>query len=124
MKVDDLEVYQKLFGLTLDLHELTLAFPKYELYELGSQLRRSSNSVPANIAEGFGNKHSKIYLESISRAMGELRETMHHLKIAGAKGYVEDRKLHDILNRYEECSKMLYGLEQSLLRSWYKQPHN
>jgi four helix bundle protein len=45
-----------------------------ELFELGSQLRRSSNSALANIAEGWNNKHTNIYLEGINRAQGELRE--------------------------------------------------
>ena len=55
--VEDLEVYQRLYNLAIEIHELTLAFPKFELYELGSQLRRSSNSASANLAEGFNNKH-------------------------------------------------------------------
>jgi len=59
-KVEDLEVYQKLCNLAIEIHELSLTFPKFELYELGSQLRRSSNSAPSNLAEGFNNKHINI----------------------------------------------------------------
>ena len=73
--VEDLEVYQKLCDLVIKVHKLTLTFPRFELYELGSQLRRSSNAAPANLAEGFSNKHINIYLEDISRAQGEIRET-------------------------------------------------
>ena len=114
MLVEDLEVYKKLFQLTLEISELTITFPKHELYELGSQLRRSSNSAPANLAESFGNKHTKIYLEGISRSQGEIREIRHHLKIVYEKDYINKGKLDDFLTRYEECSKMLYGLEKSL----------
>jgi four helix bundle protein len=39
----------------LDISEISLTFPKFELYELGSQIRRSSNSAPTNIAEGWNN---------------------------------------------------------------------
>ena len=60
-RVEDLDVYKKLFNLHIKVHNLTLTFPGFELYELGSQLRRSSNSIPANLAEGFNNKHTKIY---------------------------------------------------------------
>ncbi|MCF6158702.1 MAG: four helix bundle protein [wastewater metagenome] len=74
-------------------------FPKFELYELGSQLRRSSNSSPANIAEGWNNKHINIYLEGINRALGEIRETRHHIKMASRKGYIEQTKLTDLINR-------------------------
>jgi four helix bundle protein len=48
----DLRVYQKLKALHLEVHGKSLAFPKSEMYELGSQVRRSSNSAPAQIAEG------------------------------------------------------------------------
>ena len=114
MMVEDLKVYQKLFQLALEVHELTMTFPKFEMYELGSQLRRSSNSSPANLAEGFGNKHTNIYLESISRAQGEIRETKHHLKIAHKKKYLTQLKLNYFISAHEECSKMLFGLEKSL----------
>jgi len=114
MQVEDLEVYKKLFKLTLEVHEITMSFPKFEMYELGSQARRSSNSAPANLAEGFDNKHTNIYLECISRAQGEIRETKHHLRMAHKKGYIPEQKLNYFINEYEECSKMLYGLEKSL----------
>ena len=48
----ELRVYQKLKELHLQVHELTLTFPKFETYELASQLRRSSNAAPAILAEG------------------------------------------------------------------------
>lgn len=115
MQVEDLKVYNRLFELALDVHGLSLTFPKFELFELGSQLRRSSNSCPANLAEGFGNKHINIYLESINRSQGEIRETIHHLKISHRKSYFGEEKLQQFLNGYTECSKMLYGLEKSLI---------
>ena len=115
MLLQDLKVYNKLFTLILEVHDLTLTFPKYELYELGSQLRRSSNGSAANLAEGFGNKHTNIFTETISRAQGEVRETAHHLRVANAKKYLPMEKLKHLVNEYEKCSKMLYGLEKSLL---------
>ena len=59
---EDLDVYQKLEELHLEINELSLTFPKFEMYELGSQIRRSSNSAPANLAEGWSNKHINIYI--------------------------------------------------------------
>jgi len=112
--VEDLEVYQKLCNLAIEIHKLTLTFPRFELYELGSQLRRSSNSAPANLAEGFNNKHINIYLKGISRAQGEIRETKHHLKMAYKKGYLNEKRVNNFLDRYEECKRMLLGLEKSL----------
>ena len=113
--VEDLEVYQKLFKLTLDVHELTMTFPKFELYELGSQLRRASNAAPALLAEGFGNKHTNIYSEKISQSQGEIKETKHHLQIAGKKNYFTQPLLDEFIARYDECLRMLRGLDKSIM---------
>jgi len=115
--VGDLDVYQKLCDLAIEIHKLTLTFPKFELFELGSQLRRASNSAPANLAEGFNNKHTNIYLEGINRAQGEIRETIHHLKIAFRKEYLTREKLTYFLRVYDACGRMLTNLEKSLERS-------
>jgi four helix bundle protein len=114
MHVEDLKVYQRLFDLVLEVHNFTMGLPKFEMYELGSQLRRSSNSSPANLADGFGNKHTNIYTEGISRAQGEIRETKHHLRVAYKKGYLTEERLNYFITEYEACSKMLYRLENSL----------
>ena len=52
----DLEVYQISFEGAVKIHEMAMRLPKYELYEVGSQIRRSAKSIPANIAEGFGRR--------------------------------------------------------------------
>lgn len=114
MLLKDLLVYKKLCTLVLEVHKISMTFPKFELYELGSQMRRSSNSAAANLAEGFGNKHTNIYTECISRSQGEIREVVHHLEIASAKGYLKKMDLAKIVSAYIECSKMLYGLEKAL----------
>lgn len=87
----DLSVYQKLKALHLDVHGLSLTFPKFEMYELGSQVRRSSNAAPAILAEGWGSRHTNIYIEAINRAMGEVRETQHHLDVAKEKQYLTEQ---------------------------------
>jgi len=110
----DLEVYRKLCDLHIEVCELTFTFPKYEMYILGSQLRRSSNSAPTNIAEGWNNKHINIYLEGINRAQGEIRETIHHLTMAYRKKHLNKEKYEDMVNRYDECGRMLKSLEKSL----------
>jgi len=55
---EDLEVYQRTYKMALDIHQLTLKFPGYERFELGSQLRRATKSIPINIAEGYGKRNS------------------------------------------------------------------
>jgi len=109
-----LDVYQKLVELHLEINELSLKFPKFELYELGSQIRRSSNSAPANLAEGWSNKHINIYLEGINRAQSEVQETKHHLYVSFKKNYLKEDEYLRYKVRYDECGKMLKGLERSL----------
>lgn len=110
----DLKVYQKLCKLHLEIYQLTLTFPDFEKYELGAQLRRSSNSGPANLAEGWNNRHINIYLEGINRSLGEIHETEHHLTIAFKKDYLSQDKYNHFIKGYDECGRMLKGLERSL----------
>ena len=113
---DDLELYKKLCELHLEINRLSLTFPKFELHELGSQIRRSSNSIPANVAEGWNNKHLNIYLEGLNRAQAELQETKHHLHMAYRKGYLSEKEHVKYSDGYDECGKMLRGLQHSLLK--------
>ena len=113
-RVGDLRVYRRLVDAHLRVHELSLGFPKFEMYELGSQMRRSSNSGPANLAEGFNNKHRNIYLETISRALGEIRETQHHLMIAHRKQYISGAVYEELIGEYNECSRMLRAINRSI----------
>lgn len=111
---EDLDVYKKLCTLHLEVHNSTMVFPEFEKYELASQLRRSSNSAPANLAEGWNNKHINIYLEGINRAQGEIRETKHHLSISFKKKYLSEEKFNYFVKEYDYCGKMLTCLKRSL----------
>jgi four helix bundle protein len=53
---DDLEVFQRAYEISLDLHRASLTFPKVEQYGLADQIRRASKSICGNIAEGFGKR--------------------------------------------------------------------
>jgi four helix bundle protein len=100
--------------LHLTVHEESLRFPKFEMFELGSQVRRSSNAAPAILAEGWGSRHTNIYLEAINRSKGEVRETQHHLDIAHAKHYFDQARWGELDAAYESCDKMLESLHQRL----------
>ncbi len=115
-KVGDLKVYRWLVDLHLRIHKLSMQFPQFELYELGSQIRRSSNSIPANLAEGFNNRHAKMYLQAISRSLGELRETQHHLLIALRKQYLPKEEYNELMDTYMQCAKMLRGIYKAMNR--------
>ena len=114
MRVEDLEVYQKLCHLHLEICNLSHRWPAEEKYELGSQVRKSSNSAPANLAEKNLDRHVRNKIEGVNRARGEALETVHHLYIAKLKNYVKDAVLESFRDRYEECVRMLNGLERNL----------
>ncbi|MBW1690557.1 MAG: four helix bundle protein [Deltaproteobacteria bacterium] len=114
MDVEDLEVYQRLCKLHIEVCDLSHAWPQEERYELGSQVRRSSNSSPAQLAERHDDRHIRNKIEGINQSRGEAGETNHHLFIAQLKGYIEPSVYSSYRSRYKECIRMLNGLEKSL----------
>jgi len=114
MRVEDLHVYQKLCDLHLDVCDLSHSWPSDEKYELGSQIRRSSNSAPAQLAEKHSDRHVRNKIEGVNRARGEALETVHHLYVASQKRYIEKEVFESYRSRYHECVRMLNGLERKL----------
>ena len=110
----DLNVYKKLYRLNHEIYELSLTFPDFEKYELGSQLRRAANSSPANLAEAWNNKHINIYIEGINRALSEIHEVEHHLSVVFQRRYLTKEKYDGFIKEYDECGRMLKGLGRSL----------
>ena len=77
----ELDVYKISFDLFIRVHKFTLRLPKYELYELGSQLRRSADSVNSNIVEGYGRKkYKKDFLKFLIYSHSSNDEAINHLK--------------------------------------------
>jgi four helix bundle protein len=116
MDVEDLEVYKKLCQLHIQVCDLTHQWPSEERYELGSQVRRSSNSAPAQLAEKNDDRHIRNKIEGVNRSRGEAAETIHHLFMAKLKGYITEKVYMEFRDRYKECIRMLNGLEKSLER--------
>jgi four helix bundle protein len=114
MRVEDLEVYKKLCQLHIEVCDLSHGWPTEERYELGSQVRRSSNSAPANLAEKHGDRHIRNKIEGVNRGRGEAAETIHHLYMAMLKQYIDDQTYESYRERYQECIRMLNGLEKTL----------
>ncbi len=117
MDDEDLEVYKRLCQLHIEVCDLTNTWPKEEKYELGSQVRRSSNSSPAQLAEKNDDRHIRNKIEGVNRSRGEASETIHHLNMAKLKGYISEKVYLEFKDRYKECIRMLNGLEKSLERN-------
>ena len=111
MDVEDLDVYQRLCKLHIEVCDLSHDWPQEERYELGSQVRRSSNSSPAQLAEKHDDRHIRNKIEGVNRSRGEAGETIHHLFMAKLKGYIDESVYGSYRSRYKECIRMLNGLE-------------
>ena len=114
LDVEDLQVYQKLCQLHLEICDLSHAWPVEERYELGSQIRRSSNSSPAQLAEKHDDRHVRNKVEGVNRSRGEAGETIHHLFMAKLKGHIANDVYVKYRECYKQCIRMLNGLEKSL----------
>ncbi len=75
-------------------YRVTSRFPKDEVYGMTSQIRRSSVSVAANIAEGHGRENSGTFVQFLRMAQGSLKELETHLLLAGAGQFGEGRRRH------------------------------
>jgi four helix bundle protein len=117
LDVEDLDVYQRLCQLHIEICDMTHLWPKEETYEIGSQIRRASNSSPAQLAEKHDDRHVRNKIEGVNRSRGEAGETIHHLHIARLKHYVTDDVYNSFRDRYKECIRMLNGLERALERN-------
>src|ERR1017187_5632167 len=90
---DELEAYQAAFSLQQDLFGLSKRWPKVEDYSLTDQIRRSSRSIGANIAESWAKRrYPAHFLSKLTDADGELQETIHWLDTALACGYLSPSK--------------------------------
>ena len=98
----DLEIYQTSKYLAVKVHRLSLELPKFEKYEIGSQIRRSSKSVKSNIVEGYGRrKYKQEYTRFLVFSLSSNDETIDHLETLFETGSLQNeelyRSLHDKL---------------------------
>jgi four helix bundle protein len=102
----DVVVWQKAHAFALTCYRLADAFPKHELYALGSQLRRAASSVPCNFVEGFRKRGTLDKLRFYNIAQGSADECLYHLILAHDLGYADTTALQDQL---EEVCRLLQG---------------
>jgi len=104
----ELIVYQKAYRLSLEIFEQTKSFPKEEKYSLTDQVRRSSRSVAANIAEAWARKnYLKSFVNKLTDSLGEEYETEVWLDISCDLKYVS-KNIHDqLIKEYDEVRKIL-----------------
>jgi len=107
----DLKVYQLAYKLAMEIFHISKTFPSEEKYSLTDQIRRSSRSVPANIAEGYRKRqYTKAFVNKVSDADGEVAETQVWLSIAADCEYISLEQRELLTQQYEEVGRMLGGM--------------
>lgn len=103
----DLAIWQESFNLLMKLLNTVEQFPHDEKYALCSQLRRSANSIVANIAESHGRYHFKDKVRILYIARGEILETRSHLAVAYGSKYINKKSFKDYNTSYKNLTKQL-----------------
>ena len=107
----DLETYQMAFKSAMEIFELTKGFPKEEKYSMTDQIRRSSRSVCANLAEAFRKrKYPKHFISKLSDCEGEAAETQVWLDFAVKCKYIEEEEYLDLMKKYDQTLGKLVNM--------------
>ena len=113
-KVDDLIIWQKSMELTKLVYEFVACLPSDEKYGLISQIKRSSISIPSNIAEGAGRNSNKEFKHFLSIANGSSYELHTQLTLTVALNLVSIEKIQPVLDLITEVQKMNFSFQKNL----------
>jgi len=107
----DLIVYQKSRQLSREIFKLTKTFPKEELFSLTDQIRRSSRSIGANIAEAWAKRrYEKHFISKLTDSDGEQMETQHWIETALDCEYIDQKVQKQLIDNCLEIGRMLGGM--------------
>jgi four helix bundle protein len=106
---EDLETWKASREFRKEISKLSKTFPEHEKFELTKQIKRSSRSVTANLAEGQGRFHHKDNMRFTRISRGSLKETLDHLIVAFDEEYITQEQLNVLRAKYDHCLKLLNG---------------
>ena len=107
----DLVVYQKAREVAKEVFKITQSFPKEEMYSLTDQVRRSSRSIGAQIAEAWGKRrYEKHFISKLTDADAEQLETQHWIEVAEDCNYVVHTQVLQVINKLSEIGRMLNSM--------------
>jgi len=114
----ELDIYKLAYRLAIDVHKMTMTLPKYELYEQGSQVRRSSKSIKDNIAEGFGRRRYKDeFVRFLVFAHSSCDEAISQLTMIN-EIYFENKDLNSLLEECEVLGAKINKFIQYVEENW------
>jgi four helix bundle protein len=106
---EDLRAWQLSHEFMIKCHKIAKALPQHEKYDLTAQIRRSSKSIGANIAEGYGRYHYVDSLRFYYIARGSLTETLNHLITARDLSYLDSVEFQELYSQGKEAERVLNG---------------
>lgn len=114
----DLEIYQLAYQLAVKVHRMTLTLPKYEMFEQGSQVRRSTKSIKDNIVEGYGRKRYKQeFIRYLVFAHASCDEAVSQLTMID-EIHFESTGLTDLISEYETLGRKIYKFLEYVEKNW------
>ena len=115
---EDLEVFKRAYRLSLEVHRISLDFPRSEQFVLADQVRRASKSICANIAEGFSRQRysSADFKRFLVMAIGSADEMRLWVRYCLDLGYIDEQRWQLWRDEYQEIARMLSGLAAKIAR--------
>jgi four helix bundle protein len=115
----DLEIYKTSFDLATQIHKMSLKLPTFELYEEGSQIRRSSKGIAACIVEGYGRSRYKAeFIKYLVYAHASCDETILHLNFLKAAHVLDHAEIELLLEAYNVPGSKINRFAQYVEREW------
>ncbi len=105
----ELTIWQRSHSLTLKIHAITKKFPKDEMFGLTSQMRRSSSSIPTNIAEGCGRNSNAELNRFLVISAGSASELQYQLILSKDLGYIVESIFKELHDETIQIRKMIYS---------------
>jgi len=115
----NLVIYSLAKELAILIHKLTIEeLPKFEIFEQGSQIRRSSKSIVSNIVEGFGRRrYQKDFIQFLTYSVASCDETKAHIEMLLGTGSLNKQRYEYILSKYEELGAKLYKFREAVINN-------
>jgi len=109
--------WQKAMDFVAEVYKVTRTFPKDEMYEMTSQLRRAAVSIPSNIAEGQGRQTTGEFRQFLGHARGSLLETETQILLCERLEYLDRKTMETLIGHAAELGRILNGWMNSLEKS-------
>lgn len=113
----DLDIYKKAFRLAIELHKESLKLPRYELYEQGNQVRKSSKSIKDNIVEGYGRRRYKAdFIKFLVYSQASCDECLNQIETIFALYQGKEWEL--LIQEYNSLGKQINRFIQYVEKNW------